>query len=167
MYLVVPEHLMLHIRFQGHQLFGSEEEAFLRFLPYTGMAAILVIWPGPFEQTFVPLSQGGSIWNLASVGPVVSEKKMFENADTHTNTHKHMGGWVGLIVLGSFQCRGILPLWHMVGQGPAVFAVLMGNWLARHDLSCWLGRKTPTQTNKTYIHIYIYIHTDERGLPIL
>ena len=24
----------------------------------------------------------------------------------------------------------------------------MGNWLAQHDLSCWLGRKTSTQTNK-------------------
>ena len=31
-----------------------------------GMVAILVMWPGPFKQTFVPPSQGGSIWNLAS-----------------------------------------------------------------------------------------------------
>ena len=29
----------------------------------------------------------------------------------------YVGGWV---VLGSFQCRGVLLLWHMVGQGPAV-----------------------------------------------
>ena len=47
-----------------------------------GMAAILVIWPKPFEQTFVPPSQGGSTWNLASIGPVVSEKKF----ETHTHT---------------------------------------------------------------------------------
>ena len=46
-----------------------------------GMAAILVMWPGPFEQTFVPLSQEGSTWNLASIGPVVAEEKMFENVD--------------------------------------------------------------------------------------
>ena len=46
-----------------------------------GTAAILVMWPGPFEQTFVPPSQRGSIWNLTSIGPVVSEEKMFENAD--------------------------------------------------------------------------------------
>ena len=26
--------------------------------------------------------------------------------------------------------------------------MLRGNWPARHDLSCWLGRKTSTQTNK-------------------
>ena len=49
-----------------------------------GMAAILVMWPGPFEQTSVPPTQGGSIWNLSSIGPVISEEKMFENVDTHT-----------------------------------------------------------------------------------
>ena len=52
-----------------------------------GMAAILVNWPGPFEQTFIPPSQGGSLWNLASIGSVVSEEKMFENVDIHTYTH--------------------------------------------------------------------------------
>ena len=40
-----------------------------------GMAAILVMWPGPREQTFVSLSHGGSTWNLASIGSAVSEKK--------------------------------------------------------------------------------------------
>ena len=46
-----------------------------------GMAAILVMWSGPFEQTLVPPSYGVSIWNLSSIGPVVSEEKMFENVD--------------------------------------------------------------------------------------
>ena len=56
-----------------------------------GMAAILVMWPGPFEQTFVPPSQGGSKWNLALIGPVVSEEKMFENVDIqHTHIHTHI-----------------------------------------------------------------------------
>ena len=51
-----------------------------------GMAASLVMWPGLFEQTFiVPPSQGGSIGNLALIGPVVSE--MFENVG---NTHSHI-----------------------------------------------------------------------------
>ena len=57
-----------------------------------GMAAILVTWPGPFEQIFVPPSQEGSIWNLATIGPVVSEEKMFENVDiqhTYTHTYTH------------------------------------------------------------------------------
>ena len=43
---------MLHTKFQGHRPFGSGEEDFLQFLPYMGMAAILVMWPGPFEQIF-------------------------------------------------------------------------------------------------------------------
>ena len=33
-------------------------------MSYMGMAAILVMWPGSFEQTFVPPSQGGPTWNL-------------------------------------------------------------------------------------------------------
>ena len=50
-----------------------------------GMAAILIMWSGPFEQIFVPLSKWCSIWNLATIGPVVSEEKTFENVDNiHT-----------------------------------------------------------------------------------
>ena len=34
---------------------------------------------------------------------------------------------VGLgVVLGSFQCWGVLLLWHIVGQGPAVLAAGAG-----------------------------------------
>ena len=51
------------------------------------MAAILIMWPGPFEQTFVPPSQGGSTWNVVSIGSVVSEEKMFENVQ---NTHAYI-----------------------------------------------------------------------------
>ena len=36
-------------------------------------------------------------------------------------------GWLGrAMVLGSFQCRGVLLLWHMAGQGPAVLAAGAG-----------------------------------------
>ena len=35
--------------------------------------------------------------------------------------------WFGrVMVLGSFQCRGILLFWHMIGQGPAVLAAGAG-----------------------------------------
>ena len=34
---------MLHAKFQDHRTSGSGEEIFLRFLPYMGMAAILVM----------------------------------------------------------------------------------------------------------------------------
>ena len=54
------------------------------FLPYTDMVAILVMWPGQFEQTFVAPFHGDSIWNLASIGPVVSEEKMFKECGRQT-----------------------------------------------------------------------------------
>ena len=76
--LVVLEHPMLHTKFQGHQPFGSGEKNFLRFLSYIGRVAILVMWPRPFEKSFVPPSHEDSIWNLASIGPVVSEKMLKE-----------------------------------------------------------------------------------------
>ena len=54
-----------------------------------GMAAILAMWPGPFEQIFISPSQEGSILNLASIGSVVSEEKTFGNVYKHTYIHKH------------------------------------------------------------------------------
>ena len=47
-----------------------------------GTAAILVVWPGPFEQAFIPQYQGGSLWNLASIGPVIIEEKKFKNIES-------------------------------------------------------------------------------------
>ena len=70
---------MLQAKFQDHRTSGSGEEDFWRFLPYIGMAAILVMWPGPFIQTFFIPSQGGSTWNLALIGQAVLEMKIFEN----------------------------------------------------------------------------------------
>ena len=52
-----------------------ENKIFKGYLPYMAMAAILVMWPRSGEQTFVPLNYSGSIWYLALIGPVVSEKK--------------------------------------------------------------------------------------------
>ena len=46
-----------------------------------GVAATLVMWPRPREQTFIPPSHRGAIWNLALISPAVLEK-IFEN-----------GGW--------------------------------------------------------------------------
>ena len=49
-----------------------------------GMAAILVMWPRPRKQTFVPPSHWGSIWNLALIGQAVLEK-IFENDGLRTD----------------------------------------------------------------------------------
>ena len=44
------------------------------FLQYTGMAAILLNDPEPFEQSVtIPLSEG-PMWNLMKIGQVVLEK---------------------------------------------------------------------------------------------
>ena len=61
-------------RFQSRFLQGNYHN-------YMVMAAILVMSPEPFGQTFVYPSKGGSTRNLASISPVVSEDMMFENAD--------------------------------------------------------------------------------------
>ena len=79
--LVVLPYTMLHTKFRGHWPTGSGEEDFLRFLPYMGMAAMLVMWPRQFEQLFFPKGPGGCIWNLVATGPVVSEEKSFEIVD--------------------------------------------------------------------------------------
>ena len=72
----------MHTKIQGHRPFGPREEDLLRFLPYTAMVASLVMWPGPFEQTFIPPSHRSSIGNLTLIGPVVSEEKMFKRVWT-------------------------------------------------------------------------------------
>ena len=51
-----------------------------------GMAAILVMWRRPFEQLFVPPTPGGYLWNLVTIGPVVSEEKSFEIVDGRRTT---------------------------------------------------------------------------------
>ena len=48
---------MLHTKFQGHRSIDSDEEDFLRFLPYMGMAATLVMWTHPFVYIFIPIHQ--------------------------------------------------------------------------------------------------------------
>ena len=50
-----------------------------------GVGAILVMWPGPFEQLFVPLTHGGYIWKLVTIGPGVSEEKSIEIVDRRTD----------------------------------------------------------------------------------
>ena len=47
-------------KFQGNRPTGFGEEIFKGVLPYMGMAAILVMWPWPFIQTFLPSSHRGS-----------------------------------------------------------------------------------------------------------
>ena len=167
--LVVLEHPMIHTKFQGQQPLGSREEDFLRFLPYMGVAAILVMWPGSFEQTFIPPSHGRSTWNLASISLAVSKEKKFENGNLRDLGPRSINdldlwcsyrfikltasinfdiidynsfwkihcftffpyksirlGWA--MVLGSFQCQGVLLLLHVVGQGLLCLQQVWDGW---------------------------------------
>ena len=48
-----------------------------------GIAAILVIWPGPVEEdAFILPFQGGSTWNLPSISLVVVEENKFKNIES-------------------------------------------------------------------------------------
>ena len=42
------------------------------------MAAILVNRQRPFKQSFIPLPEGGSKWNLSNIGPEASEETSFK-----------------------------------------------------------------------------------------
>ena len=84
---IIHEHPMLHTKFQDQQPFGSGEEDFYFFLAYMGMAAILIMWPGLFEQTFVPPSHRSSMWNLTLIGQAVSEEMFKECRRRRTTTY--------------------------------------------------------------------------------
>ena len=80
-----------------------------------GVAAILVMWPEPFELTFVPASQGVSICYLNLIGPVVSEEKMFEIVDRRTDGRRTDAGVTGILLAhpwafgsGELKSRSIL-----------------------------------------------------------
>ena len=96
---------MLHTKFQGHWSIGSGEEDFLKFLPYMGMAAMLVMWPRPFEQFFFPKVPGGCMWNLVAIGYVVSEEKSFEIVDGRTTEPAYTISSPGAFGSGELKIR--------------------------------------------------------------
>ena len=65
----------------GHQ--GLEKKIFEGFLPYIGMAAILVMWSASCQQIFISLYLKACIQNRVQIGTVVSEKIWFEFLYVH------------------------------------------------------------------------------------
>ena len=59
------------------------EKIFNGFLPYVGMAAILVIEPASCHQIFISLYLKAFIQNLVQIGKVVSKKILFEFVYVH------------------------------------------------------------------------------------
>ena len=60
-----------------------EMKIFEGFLPYVGMAAILVMWPASCHQIFVSLYLKAFLKHLVQIGKVVSEKIRFEFLYVH------------------------------------------------------------------------------------
>ena len=57
----------------------------------------------------------------------ISDRKIMLNNSVCKNLTCYHAGWLDrAIVLGIFQCRGVLLLWHIVGQGPAVLVAGAG-----------------------------------------
>ena len=75
--LVVLPYTMLHTKFQGHWSIGSGEEDFLRFLPYKGMLAILVMWPNSIVQIFIPILPQAFIWTWFLTAKLFLRKTSF------------------------------------------------------------------------------------------
>ena len=76
--LVVLEYLMLYTKFQCHRPLGSEEGDFLRFYHKWARKPSWSCDPEQLNTSSFPTSHGGSIWNLASNGPVLK----FENVES-------------------------------------------------------------------------------------
>ena len=85
-YLVGLEHQILHTKFQGHHLFGS---LFLRFLPYMGLTAILVMWPGCLNKPSLPhpMETPYEIW-LQSAQLVLRRRCLKSVDDRWTNDRR-------------------------------------------------------------------------------
>ena len=60
-----------------------EKKIFEGFLPYMGMAAIMVMSPASCHQILISLYMKAFIKNLAQIGTVVSEKTQFEFLYVH------------------------------------------------------------------------------------
>ena len=62
-----------------------KKNIFKGFLPYMGMAAILVMWPASCHQIYISLYLKASIQNLVQISKVFSEKIRFECLYVHNH----------------------------------------------------------------------------------
>ena len=74
---------MLFTKFRGNPQSSSGEEVFKGFLPYMGMAAILVMRLASCHQIFISLYPKAFIKILVQISKVLSEKIRFESLYVH------------------------------------------------------------------------------------
>ena len=84
-----------------------------------GVTASLVMWPRCSEQTFVPLNYWGSIWNLALIGPVVSEEKKTFDEFSLYECVKQVTPGAGAIFYPRLQFEYL----HRNSQGKATYQI--------------------------------------------
>ena len=65
---------MLHTKFRGIRPPVPEKKVFEGFLPYRGVAAILVMWPASCHQIFIFLYLKAFVQSLVQIDTVVLEK---------------------------------------------------------------------------------------------
>ena len=75
--------LSIHTKFRGNRPDRSGEEDFKGFLPYMGMAAILVMCPASCHQIFIFLVLKAFIKKLVKIDTVFFEKIPFEFSYEH------------------------------------------------------------------------------------
>ena len=107
-----------------------QKEDFQSFLPYMGLAAIMIMWPRCVVQTFVPPAhEAGSIWNLALTDPVISEEKTFEECGLRTDggaclyyklTYEPKGS--GELIMGVYFVHFLFNSW----LGPVIWWMRTG-----------------------------------------
>ena len=78
---------MLYTKFQDHRLFASGEEDFKVFYYIWAWRQSWSCDHDILKELSFPRPTESPHKNLASVGPVPSEKKMFENVDRWTTYH--------------------------------------------------------------------------------
>ena len=70
------------------------------------------------QMALKTLNFGGCATN--SQIPYISHTPYLKKSTVNLLNHEKMSGWLGwAMVLGSFQCQGVILLLHIVGQGPA------------------------------------------------
>ena len=79
-----------------------------------GLVATLVMWPRSPEQTFIPPTHGGFTWNLALIGQVVLEKKIFENGGWMDGRQTDHGAWLYYKLTNEPKGSGELKMANLV-----------------------------------------------------
>ena len=97
-------------------------------------AAVMVMWHEPVLLMFIPLSHGGSTWNLASICLGVSKEKKFDQRPMVHNAHLNVQLWRlwSAKILDLYPSLNRLPIWNSqnCSMFPLAFVAgsLQGHW---------------------------------------